>query len=48
MKVLVLITSVSIFLSLVFWSIGAPWILPFALIESLLSQLAGGAGGVAP
>ncbi len=35
-----LIASVSIFISLVFWSMGAPWILPFALIESLLLAVA--------
>ena len=36
MTVLGLIAGVSICVSLVFWVIGAPLILPFALIESLL------------
>ncbi len=36
MAVLGLIAGVSICVSLVFWVIGAPLILPFALIESLL------------
>jgi uncharacterized membrane protein len=36
MTVLGLIAGVSICISLVFWVIGAPLILPFALIESLL------------
>ena len=36
MTVLGLIAGVSICISLVFWVIGAPLILPFALLESLL------------
>ena len=36
MTVLGLIVGVSICISLVFWVIGAPLILPFALLESLL------------
>jgi uncharacterized membrane protein len=36
MMVLGLIAGVSICISLVFWVIGAPLILPFALVESLL------------
>lgn len=36
MTVLGLIAGVSICISLVFWVIGAPLILPFALVESLL------------
>ena len=36
MMVLLLIAGVSICISLVFWVIGAPLILPFALVESLL------------
>jgi uncharacterized membrane protein len=36
MTVLGLIAGLSICISLVFWAIGAPLILPFALIESLL------------
>ena len=40
MTALGLIASVSIFISLVFWAIGAPFILPFALIESLLLLVA--------
>ncbi len=40
MTVLGLIAGVSICISLVFWVIGAPLILPFALLESLLLVLA--------
>ncbi len=36
MTVLGLIACVSICISLVFWFMGAPWVLPFALLESLL------------
>jgi uncharacterized membrane protein len=35
-----LIAGVSIFIGLVFWAMGAPWILPFALLESLLLLVA--------
>lgn len=40
MTVLGLIAGVSICISLVFWVIGAPLILPFALLESLLLVVA--------
>lgn len=40
MTVLGVIAGVSICISLVFWVIGAPLILPFALLESLLLVLA--------
>jgi len=40
MTVLGLIAGVSICIGLVFWVIGAPLILPFALIESLLLVIA--------
>ena len=40
MAVLGLIGGVSIFISLVFWVMGAPLILPFALFESLLLGVA--------
>ena len=40
MTVLGLIAGVSICIGLVFWAIGAPLILPFALIETLLLVLA--------
>jgi len=40
MAVLGLVASVSILISLVFWVMGAPLILPFALIESLLLAVA--------
>jgi uncharacterized membrane protein len=40
MAVLGLMASVSILISLVFWVMGAPLILPFALIESLLLAVA--------
>ena len=40
MTVLGLIAGVSICISLVFWVIGAPLILPFALLETLLLVLA--------
>lgn len=36
MTVLGLIAAMSIFISLGFWAMGAPWILPFALLESAL------------
>jgi uncharacterized membrane protein len=36
MTVLGLIAGVSIVISLVFWTMGAPWVLPFALVESAL------------
>lgn len=36
MGMLGLIAGVSILIGIVFWVIGAPWILPFALLESLL------------
>jgi uncharacterized membrane protein len=40
MAVLGLVAGVSILISLVFWVMGAPLILPFALIESLLLAVA--------
>lgn len=40
MAVLCLLAGVSILISLVFWVMGAPFILPFALIESLLLAVA--------
>jgi uncharacterized membrane protein len=40
MSVLGLIASMSICIGLVFWAMGAPLILPFALIESLLLAVA--------
>ena len=40
MTVLGLVAGVSILISLVFWGMGAPLILPFALIESLLLAVA--------
>ncbi len=40
MAVLGLMASISILISLVFWVMGAPLILPFALIESLLLAVA--------
>jgi uncharacterized membrane protein len=40
MAVIGLIAGVSIVISLVFWVMGAPLILPFALIESLLLAIA--------
>ena len=40
MAVLCLLAGVSILISLVFWVMGAPLILPFALIESLLLAVA--------
>jgi uncharacterized membrane protein len=40
MSVLGLIAGVSILISLLFWIMGAPLILPFALLESLLLGLA--------
>ena len=40
MGMLGLIAGVSIFIGLVFWAMGAPWILPFALLESLLLLVA--------
>lgn len=40
MAVLGLLAGVSILISLVFWVMGAPLILPFALIESLLLAVA--------
>jgi uncharacterized membrane protein len=40
MAVISLIAGVSIVISLVFWVMGAPLILPFALIESLLLAVA--------
>jgi uncharacterized membrane protein len=36
MSIMGLVAGVSILIGLVFWFMGAPWILPFALIESLL------------
>lgn len=35
-----LVAGVSILIGFVFWLLGAPWILPFALIESLLLLVA--------
>lgn len=35
-----LVAGTSIFISLVFWAMGAPWILPFALMETLLLSVA--------
>lgn len=40
MGMLGLIASVSILIGIVFWVMGAPWILPFALLESLLLAVA--------
>lgn len=40
MTVLGLIASTSLFIGLVFWSMGVPWVLPFALIESLMLGMA--------
>jgi uncharacterized membrane protein len=40
MVVLGLIASLSVFMGLVFWAVGAPWILPFALLESVVLALA--------
>jgi len=31
-----LVAGTSIFISLVFWVMGAPWVLPFALVETLV------------
>ena len=31
-----LVAGTSIFISLVFWFMGAPWVLPFALVETLV------------
>lgn len=36
MTVLGLIAGLSVFISLVFWAMGAPWILPFALFETVV------------
>lgn len=40
MAVLGLIAGLSVFIGLVFWTIGAPWVLPFALLESVVLVLA--------
>ena len=40
MGMLGLVAGVSILIGLIFWIMGAPWILPFALIESLLLLVA--------
>jgi uncharacterized membrane protein len=40
MTVLGLIAGVSVLIGIVFWVMGAPWILPFALLESLLLAVA--------
>ena len=38
--VLGLIASVSLAIGLLFWAMGAPWVLPFSLLESLLLAIA--------
>lgn len=40
MGMLGLIAGMSILIGVVFWVVGAPWILPFALLESLLLGVA--------
>ena len=38
--VLGLIAGVSLLIGLLFWAMGAPWVLPFSLLESLLLAVA--------
>jgi uncharacterized membrane protein len=40
MIALALAAGTSIFISLVFWVMGAPWVLPFALVETLVLGVA--------